>query len=91
MTTKPDGGLAFPQPIAVGPDGVAFPGHYGPNAGMSLRDWLAGQAIAGAVNASAETLGLFASLAEKQGRESPEIVASLAYELADAMIAERGK
>ena len=58
-----DGGPSFPR------DGGESVG----NDGMALRDWFAGQAIAGIV---LET-------------ESSEKVAAWAYDLADAMLSER--
>jgi hypothetical protein len=45
--------------------------------GMSQRDWFAGQALAG--------------LAAHTGSTPRELVAQTAYELADAMLAERAK
>ena len=52
--------------------GPAFPG----GTGMSLREWFAGQALAG--------------IAESYW-DAPDLAAKKAYELADAMLAERGK
>lgn len=46
---------------------------------IELRDWLAGQAL----------IGLCASVQNFVAR--PPVAASLAYELADAMLAERAK
>lgn len=61
--------------------GAALPAHDGfgdPTNGMSLRDWFAGQALAGlmAANLSAD---------------SPENWALASYTMADAMLAERAK
>ena len=64
MSMKDDGGPAFPQTIRV-PDEF--------HAGMSLRDWFAGQALQG-------------MLANGERRQS---YAAEAYSLADAMLAER--
>ena len=59
--------------------GPAFPGEYAePYRGMSLRDWFAGQALAGLVADS--------SLYSTTKTEAQE-----AYELADAMLQERKK
>ena len=44
MSKKNDGGPAFPDAVAVSPSGGVY---YGTSAGMSLRDWFAGQALAG--------------------------------------------
>ncbi len=60
-------------------DGPAFPtdGEYaGFQSGMSLRDWFAGMSLARLVN---------------EEKRSPTAVAILAYQIADAMLAERSK
>jgi hypothetical protein len=61
MTTPNDGGPAFPTP------------HLCTSYGMSLRDWFAGQAVAGMVEDV------------KVGTLYPEDIAKTAYEIADAM------
>jgi hypothetical protein len=59
--------------------GTAFP--VGPYEGMTLRDWLAGQA-----------LGLVPHLADNHGLSmSPKDMATNAYQIADAMLAARVK
>ena len=70
MTKKYDGGPAFPS------EGVL---NYGVSpAGMSLRDYFAGQAIAGsAVDTS------------PQSRYSKKYISNFAYEIADQMLAQR--
>jgi hypothetical protein len=60
--------------------GCAFPndGKWGngiEEPGMTLRDWFAGQAISTA----------------SKGYRAPEDIAAYAYEIADAMLAERSK
>ena len=61
--------------MAQNDGGPAFPGPYGSD-GMSLRDWFAGQALAG--------------LLSQEGVEaSPETDAAWAYKVADAMLAAR--
>lgn len=72
--TKIDGGAAFPRPY--GNNGE--PNHNyrfanDPQAGMSLRDWFAAQALS--------TLGRLSS--------SPSDIARNAYRIADAMLAAR--
>lgn len=62
-----DGGPAFP--------GVQIYQDFTQERGMSLRDWFAGQALAGAVDFSGFTNDM----------------AKQAYELADAMLEERAK
>lgn len=73
-----DGGPAFPLQ-SIGPDFV--PGY----AGMTLRDWLAGQAVAGMSSRYREHHGAGSDLSVCR------VIAARAYELADAMIAERAK
>jgi len=66
--------------------GAAFPcahQRYDHNEGMSLRDWFAGQALG----------GILAFPWKLKGDETkhPDVVAELAYIMADAMLAEREK
>lgn len=69
-----DGGSAFPAAGQVGPE------HYGFEPGMTLRDWFAGQALA----------GLLAACPTDGGERG---IAHDAYLYADAMLAarERGR
>lgn len=62
-----DGGQAFPRP------------HY---AGMSLRDWFAGQALAGMSN---YPIGMI------DYAEAVDSVVEVSYRIADAMLAARNK
>ena len=74
MSQIDDGGSAFPvhaNHVVVGDRVVAA--H---EPGMSLRDWFAGQALAG-------------NLAYPGGDLSPESAAIMAYRYADAMLAAR--
>jgi hypothetical protein len=75
-TQKPDnGGPAFPaQPRYMTPDGGWIEHQQG---GMTLRDWFAGQVIAGAAS-----FWISRSV-------SDAIIAKWAYKTADAMIAAR--
>lgn len=72
-----DGGPAFPRPDWNG-------SWHGPDSfpGMSLRDWFAGQALAYSMD-----------LATKVGRDADPTTlgVSIAYNIADAMIAARSK
>jgi len=77
MSELNDGGPAFPRPSGEARDGNGNsfwpPGH----PGMTLRDWFAGQALAGMFDfKTAET-------------EEDDYLANIAYKIADAMIAER--
>jgi hypothetical protein len=74
--TPADGGAAFPSQLREARD----PGDHDPQGGMSLRDWFAGQALAG-MTANKVTL------AASDARRIPE----LAFAFADAMVAERAK
>ncbi len=73
--TKDTGGLAFPQYKANATPGGGI--HYDMAGGMTLRDWFAGQALAGTIN--------FPNAPDF------EMAARQAYAMADAMIAERNK
>jgi hypothetical protein len=71
MSARNDGGSAFPMSASA---------YSGGHSGMSLRDWLAGQALAGILalgNVAAVTAQHEASITEA------------AYGYADAMLAER--
>jgi len=76
--SKPDGGLAFPATIEEMIDGETRQEHY---PGMTLRDWMAGQALA----------GIFASCPPNADWMPADKQAIMAYKYADAMIAERDK
>lgn len=67
-----DGGPAFPVTGMTGLGAVVKAG------GMTLRDWFAGQALAG-------------WLADPTATAEPEAVAKHMYKYADAMLAERAK
>lgn len=79
MTTKPHGGQAFPQSYVMGNAGGGGAG--GGRAGMSLRDYLAAQAL----------VGILSSFRDFSGHNTTETRVALAFEYADAMIAERAK
>lgn len=76
-TVKDDGGQAFPAAYTVGPNDDLYP----PAPGMTLRDWFAGQALAGQLAFSPhDSFDKF---------HMPDEVAALTYRMADAMIAAR--
>lgn len=56
--------------------------------GMSLRDWFAGQALAGYL-ADSETIKAMKAEAKKRSCGANAIIAEAAFEAADAMLAER--
>jgi hypothetical protein len=69
----------------------AFPrGGIGYNEGMTLRDYFAGQALAGIVADNA-TIKLVAQTAYDEGLKVVEVVSMSCYEYADAMLKERDK
>lgn len=70
------GGPAFPANVQLDVGQVSF-------AGMSLRDWFAGQALAGG------TLGERHPNGGSQTDQTPQAIARDAYRIADAMIAAR--
>ena len=74
--TIDDGGPAYPSPAGGDP---AF-------SGMSLRDWFAGQALSESISAAKEIVKMEWC---PEDLEVTEYAASLAYEIADAMLAER--
>jgi hypothetical protein len=90
MSVKDDGGFAYPQTPAVGPSGDLYhPCQQGWGGGMSLRDYFAGQALAG-MNASP---ALFEAVTSKEAGDGShyERLSRHAYRQADAMLAERSK
>jgi hypothetical protein len=74
MSAPNDGGPAFPL---AGSNDYS----YEPNDGMTLRDWLAGQALA----------HIPALLAANDRNKSVEQIASWSYQVADAMLAARAR
>jgi hypothetical protein len=76
--TQKDGGQAFPRAGAQTNAGWSRP-----VAGMTLRDWFAGQALVGLV------AGYHAN--SDMGGVSPSMWAEGAYQYADAMLAQREK
>lgn len=72
---KPDGGPAFPE---------SHPEHPRPSSGMSMRDYFAAAALMGA----GYPVGTYLSAA--CGSAQCAEVAKRAYEVADAMIVQRG-
>jgi len=77
MTQKDDGGPAFPVSSAV----QCSDGHHG----MSLRDWFAGQALAGLQTTLAEHFDHCIGNIEAESKE----LTGIAYKVADAMLEAR--
>jgi hypothetical protein len=86
--TRNNGGAAFPtHPYEVrDADGNLIERSYG-EAGMSLRDWFAGQALACLGAAIPYVVGLRGATPEQM----PKMLAAGAYEIADAMLFEARK
>lgn len=90
---KPDGGTAFPSHehfIANGGatgDRKVITGQ--PHGGMSLRDYFAGQAMT--LFADPTLRQIVAVAATKAESDLTEAIGVMAYQLADAMLAERSK
>lgn len=88
MNTINDGGPAFPK------DNMDW-GHQG----MTLRDWFAGQALAGYIAMGTHALSIMlgqgggGNLTEEilQNMVDPQKLAESSYGVADAMLAERSK
>jgi hypothetical protein len=70
MSTIDDGGQAFP---------AGNPTHGG-HEGMTLRDWFAGQALAGIISTCD---------AKSEGSQAIKPIAAAAYDFADAMLRAR--
>lgn len=76
MSDADGGGPAFPIPPVIAPlEGFQTPEGWGGDAGMTLRDWFAGQALA----------GMCAYIGDSS------LNAERSYRLADAMLTERSK
>lgn len=73
-----DGGPAFPR---TGADG-----HTSPQSGMTLRDWFAGQALAGTDISRVMEEALYDGATPD---EFARVLTGAAYKMADAMIAAR--
>ena len=80
-TMATDGGPAFPRPMSVDSDTATI---VASQQGMSLRDWFAGQALAGLL--AADTAG---SVSSDMGEVTARY-AGVAYRLANAMLEARG-
>lgn len=84
-----DGGTAFPVVASTGDprDGVYC------RDGMSLRDYFAGQAIAGVIRSTveADSAAVLSESADATGLAIEQVIARSAYEIADAMLAVREK
>lgn len=57
---------------------------------MTLRDWFAGQVMCGLYSDNAH-VALFGRVADRRGISSAKAMAIAAYEMADALIAERNR
>lgn len=92
MAEARDGGPAFPTldsgAITQGADNGEQWLSFQSIGGMSLRDWFAGQALATFQHGSLPDLW---TLAKREDRPIAAVMASLVYELADALLAERAK
>ncbi|MBN9434032.1 MAG: hypothetical protein J0I45_16495 [Bosea sp.] len=75
MSEIDDGGPAFPH--------MATDGHRDYRAGLSLRDWFAGQAIGNVIMACRQDTGF------GKGETREAYFAATAYRIADAMLAAR--
>jgi uncharacterized protein YodC (DUF2158 family) len=90
MSTKPnDGGPAFPRSAVLNHDGTTY---HNSADGMTLRDWFAGQALAGTTFHWGELATYLKHAGAMHDAASVrQFMAGAAYAQADAMIAERNK
>jgi hypothetical protein len=81
VNKKDDGGPAFPDPT----------GDYVGREGMSLRDWFAGQAMSACAAAypNVKEWQLKKWFGDRSGIYAEEVIARMAYEVADAMLKAR--
>ena len=89
MTTTNDGGPAFPVNAHI-LTSVGETLEIGTFHGMSLRDWFAGQVMAGTLANAAWNTEAFRALGI-QDSDAPMLAAKIAYLYADAMLAQRDK
>lgn len=87
-TTPDDGGPVFgssvPAHTVISPRGEVVPQPPQVTYGLTLRDWFAGQALAGMVANS-----LYLSVAASETGKIVQTVAHNAYEIADSMLEAR--
>jgi hypothetical protein len=86
---RDDGGPLHPcREIIPNPEGCTAGGRVIDHTGASLRDWFAGQALAGDWGSQSEDQGGFAN---DSTDELLQDRAALVYRMADAMLKERAK
>lgn len=82
-----DGGAAFPVHGGHHPDDD--PRNHTLGGGLSKRDWFAGLAMAAAIGSEMHSASISKVAREKNVRPT-ELLATIAYEYADAMLTVRG-
>ena len=88
MSTRSDGGAAFPEQVVHSEEhGFMTASAFSGNEGLSKRDWFAGHALSG-VMSGAQGIG---QLPKNARAAMLSQVADLIYEMADAMLAARSK
>lgn len=92
---EPENPSAFPQtPVKNTNSDIVFAGSFDKNMeGMTLRDWFAGKALSALIrNYSCEKdFEAFTTQAKMRNLAIPQLLAGMAYENADAMLAARQK
>ena len=94
---RDEGGPAFPNTLIETKDGAITSGFEGYGlGGMSMRDYFAAKAMQAEMittfsDATPDSAQEFVSVANRRGRTLFQHLACNAYEVADAMIAERNK
>lgn len=88
MSDTKDGGPAFPaRPTEHYGNGVSITSHHG----MTLRDYFAAKAMQGLINPLQNPSDLQMAIRHKGVKTAQEFFASVAYDIADAMLKERDK
>lgn len=90
MSIKDDGGPAFPQSLAPRKVDPYTEEELADSRGMSLRDWFAGRVLQALVSNPQASMAI-AEMNNQNPEKTQRHFALRAYQIADAMLAERYK